>query len=782
MRKRALTGLFALALAIAGAETEFSGLDLSDQDRLLFSARADVPGGASYRSVFRAKLPDGPVEQLTFYPERMQFVDDGKALLLQNRFGVFKSDQSFAGLSPVKGYPSFIQGSQVQDGRLIATQASPDGRFLLSVRPTLAAHGRLVLQDALTGTETAVSPKVEYSLNAFPAIWAPLSNFFVYSAGGNLYYFSIEQYSGKRVPDERYRSLGPGTIASVRWSADGYLYFIKGRNLYRADPREFFTRTLYSPVLHTGDPVGEVPFAFDSNFDSFYVSPTAAYVLIVKGGRSLFIHEVRREGSGPAAGAAVMMPYLRLPANSQVERVVWPAFGPITVFAHAISGGERALVAFRLTDPELDSPSFRADASSRGDAPLPRGVETLKQSALALDLANARDIAASPDGSLLAIVLEDSVRILSYEDLAEKASFKAVSPRLAIFRSKNEIALGGDAFVEMIDIRSGARRLVALSQADIYGFSVATGLPVARAGGKQYALGPSGTWAESSAWDAAPPKTSSDNYRVYLDEISRGSYRNAVMVRAVKTLRTSNLIVPPSATYAPFPLKDEDRKDGVFNHGSRLRRREVAVTFDAVDNDEGLTQALNVLEDYGIKATFFLNGEFIRRHPASAAVLADSGHEIGSMFFATFNLTDKGFGVDAEFIRRGLARNEDDYFSATGKELSAIWHAPFYTVNSDIVAWAGTLNYSYVGRDVDPLDWVTAMDQYRFPGTYLDSAAIVERSMKMKKPGSIIPVRLGIPEGGRNDYLYHRLDLLFNALIAEGYSVVPVSTLMDHAK
>jgi peptidoglycan/xylan/chitin deacetylase (PgdA/CDA1 family) len=763
------------------AETEFSGLDLSPENTLLFGARADIPGGLRYHSLFAASLPDGPIEQLTFYPEHIQFVDEGRALLLQNRFGVFKTDQDLAKLAPVKGYPSFINGSQVVDGKIIVTQASPDGRYLLSIRPIKAAHGRLVLQDAQTGRETTVSPEVEYSLDAFPALWSPRSDFFCYSAAGNLYYFSMEHYLGKRVPDQKYRSLGPGRIASVRWSESGYLFFIKGRNLYRADPREFFTRTLYSPVLHTGDPVGEVPFAFDPNFDSFHVSPTGGHVLVVKDGRSLFLHEVKSDAA--SSDAALMMPYLRLPSNACVKRVLWPAFGPITVFADFIQGGQSRLQAFRLTDPEMEAPGYRAAAAAADpDKPLPRGVTTLRQTALALDLAEARDIAVSPDGTSLALALPGSVRILSYANLAETASFPAASPRLVLFRNKDQLAVAGDSFLELIDLPSGARRLLALSQAEAYGFSSASGALAVKAGGKAWVRQSDGSWKETAAFEVKPASTASDSYRVYLDEISRGSYRNAVMIRAVKTLRTSNLIVPPALAYQPFPEKDDPRQVDVFNHGSRIRRREVALVFDAMDDDEGLTRTLGLLESYGIKATFFVNGEFIRRHPASAAMLAESGHEIGSMFFATFNLADKAFGVDAEFVRRGLARNEDDWFAATGRELSAIWHAPFYTVNSDIVAWAKTLNYAYIGRDVDPLDWVSSADQYRFPGMYLDAAAIVERIMERKKPGSIIPVRLGIPEGGRGDYLYHRLDLLLNALIAEGYQVVPVSTLMDHAK
>ena len=47
---------------------------------------------------------------------------------------------------------------------------------------------------------------------------------------------------------------------------------------------------------------------------------------------------------------------------------------------------------------------------------------------------------------------------------------------------------------------------------------------------------------------------------------------------------------------------------------------------------------------------------------------------------------------------------------------------------------------------------------------------------------SILPVRIGIPDGGREDYFYNELPLLINALLADGYEIVPVSTLMKHAE
>ena len=75
---------------------------------------------------------------------------------------------------------------------------------------------------------------------------------------------------------------------------------------------------------------------------------------------------------------------------------------------------------------------------------------------------------------------------------------------------------------------------------------------------------------------------------------------------------------------------------------------------------------------------------------------------------------------------------------------------------------------------------ITRADVARFPGSYLDSHHIVEKVVAEAKPGSIIPIRIGITDGGRDDYLYRELALLIDNLIAMGYQIVPISTLIEH--
>ena len=135
---------------------------------------------------------------------------------------------------------------------------------------------------------------MELSLEALPAVWSPDSRFIVYSKASGLYYFSLPQLQDNRVLSEDLRRIGDGTIANVRWGAAGASYYISGLIVYAIDPNELFTRALYTGFLKIGRVAGKIPFEFDSNFDSFWVSPDGKNLLLNKGGRNIFLYYITR--------------------------------------------------------------------------------------------------------------------------------------------------------------------------------------------------------------------------------------------------------------------------------------------------------------------------------------------------------------------------------------------------------------------------------------------------------------------------------------------------------
>ena len=391
-----------------------------------------------------------------------------------------------------------------------------------------------------------------------------------------------------------------------------------------------------------------------------------------------------------------------------------------------------------------------------------------------------QDVSVSSDGKTIALLHADSIELKQYVSWKTVKTIKQMRPLHILWRSPTELIIAGAYATVSVDFEKGTEKTVVLSQVGEYGFTEGEKV-FSKIAGKIYVAGTSGTWKLVPSVTQAEADVVSSDYRVYFETNNVGSYKNLIMVRNIKGYGTKPLFPAPVQVFEPFPKKDEPVSWDIFSHGSRIRRREVSLVFNGIDSVEGLTEVLQILSEYTIKATFFLGGEFIRRNPDAVKELSKSNHELGSLFYTYFNMTDARYKIDPAFVKQGLGRNEDDYFALTGKELSLLWHAPHYYVNSTIIKAAKEMNYQYIGRDIDALDWVPYGD-CSAANLYKSSRDIIENIIQEKKPGSIIPIRIGEVSKGRKDYLFQHLDLLINGLISRGYRIVPVTTLMEHAQ
>ncbi len=748
------------------SDVTFKNLDVSPGDKLLFEADVDSPVFGNYSTLFMADLKDGKnkLYQLTFFPERVLYLRDKGVLQIQNRFGVFRSDTSLRVMRAVGEFPSFTEGSQILTGKINPIESSPDGRFLLYYDETSDAFGNLVLFDVRKNKRVVISKNVEISLKEPNAIWSSNSKYIVYYKGGNLYYYSIEQLLGNRVLAEVYRRIGRGKIVNVRWGREDSLYYLTDNLVYRIDARELFTRALYSGFLKIGTIIGKIPFTFDPNFDKFWISPDGKKIIFDKGGRNVFLYFLSNRDF-LSIGNVQSLPYLFLPRNTVVKKLVWSRNDIITLLTVGIEKGKMKSSVFRLIITKDGEKPF--SFVKTGDA----GIT---------------DIFLSDSGDKIALLGNDRIILRDYKTWKDIGLLKQKRPITAVWVDDYSLIVCGSNFTKVYNLKDDTSVISLVSQpSSKFGFDKDGKNPLMYVDNIYYTFDINkGFWKRVKEKKVGFKERSvvSQNYRVYLEGESRGNYKNMVMVRDIRGYGTKPLFPFERVKYEPFPKKDEPVSFVNFTHGSRIRRREVALVFNAIDSTEGLATILKVLHEYKMRATFFVNGEFIRRYPDAVKEIAQSGHEVGSLFYVYFNMTDSRFHLDKKFIKSGLAKTEDEYFSATGRDLSLLWHAPYYFVNSDIIAASEEMNYTYVGRDIDSLDWVTKSDANIAAGIYMSSARLVERILKEKKPGSIIPIRVGIGEGKRDDYLFQKLDLLINGLVKRGYKVVSVSTLMDHAR
>jgi peptidoglycan/xylan/chitin deacetylase (PgdA/CDA1 family) len=102
----------------------------------------------------------------------------------------------------------------------------------------------------------------------------------------------------------------------------------------------------------------------------------------------------------------------------------------------------------------------------------------------------------------------------------------------------------------------------------------------------------------------------------------------------------------------------------------------VALTFDDGPHPQGTPAVLDVLEEAGMKATFFLVGEQVERRPALAAEIAGRGHLVGLHGYRHRPQPVLNARVVDDDLARGAAAIED----ATG--VAAVWHRPPYGLYS----------------------------------------------------------------------------------------------------
>jgi peptidoglycan/xylan/chitin deacetylase (PgdA/CDA1 family) len=761
---------FCLGGGFASTQVRFSGLDLSAANRLLFRVEAESPGFGVFDTLCSADLERSRVEQLTFFPEKVMLMDNKEVLQIQNRFGVFRSSAGYEALEPIETFSSFVRDGRIENGKLNPLQISPDGKYMLYVRPTSVSYGDLVLLDLEQSRETLISREVEISLQSPPARWSPNSEFVIYGRQGFLYYLSLAQLNAGRLIAEEYRRIGAGKIANVRWGEENSLFYLTRSIVYKLDSRELFTRALYSGYLKIGQIKGKIPFEFDPNFDSFWISPRGGKILLNKGGRNLFLYLLASEdylSVGNTAGSA-SLPYLYLPRNTHIKKLLWSSEGTITLLTEGMEKGVKQTRVLRLNSSRADEASYFVK----------------------LDDSGVLDLALSPDRSTVALMEADRIRLKDYETWQDLAEHRHGLPLHVLWAAARKLIIAGAYTTELWDMEEGLSKIIAVSQPESFGWYQEEGAKTATirltAGGiiLEGARNARGQflWRESDSFTVSPASKSSDHYRVYLEDSASWKYANRIMLRDGRGYVTRTLVAPEETFYEDFPTRDEALDFENFSHGSRIRQREVAIVFNAVDSIEGLAAIMEILEEYKLRLTFFLGGEVIRGYPDAVKEIGEAGHEVGSLFYIHFNMTDARFRLDEEFIKKGLARNEDDYFTATGRELSLLWHAPYYFVNSDIIAASKAMNYTYIGRDIDTLDWVPKSLSDTEGSLYLPAAGLVKRIIAKKKPGSIIPVLVGKGDNGRSDYLFQDLDLLIDRLLKRGYDIVPVSRLLEHAR
>lgn len=153
----------------------------------------------------------------------------------------------------------------------------------------------------------------------------------------------------------------------------------------------------------------------------------------------------------------------------------------------------------------------------------------------------------------------------------------------------------------------------------------------------------------------------------------------------------------PSATPSPPPTEGGE---GQGQKPSAEEEKRIALTFDDGPDELWTPQILDILREYGIKATFFIVGYQAEKYPAMIQDILDEGHEIGNHTWSHKKLTELN---NAE-IRQEITRMETFLIDQVG-EASSLLRAPYGAVSDNVRTAAKEEGYDIIGWSVDTRDW-----------------------------------------------------------------------------
>jgi polysaccharide deacetylase family sporulation protein PdaB len=216
-------------------------------------------------------------------------------------------------------------------------------------------------------------------------------------------------------------------------------------------------------------------------------------------------------------------------------------------------------------------------------------------------------------------------------------------------------------------------------------------------------------------------------------------------VAAIFWVVNSPAVVGAAASERVLPIYSVQRQD-----------KTVAISFDAAWGNEDTQALIDILNKYGVKATFFVVGAWVDKYPESVKALADAGNEVmnHSSDHAHFSK------LSSEEITANINSANDKIEAVTGVR-PTLFRCPYGEYDDHVITAVNAMNMKAIQWSVDSLDWQG-----------ISAREITDRVLKNVKPGSIILFH------NAAEHTPEALPGILEKLIADGYKIVPISQLL----
>lgn len=234
-------------------------------------------------------------------------------------------------------------------------------------------------------------------------------------------------------------------------------------------------------------------------------------------------------------------------------------------------------------------------------------------------------------------------------------------------------------------------------------------------------------------------------------KVMKGLAPRAVSVLCLLALAVCYLGMQPGgdvmvlARTRELPVYSVERQDKVL-----------AISFDAAWGGSQTPALLDILDEYGVKTTFFLVGIWVERYPELVKEIVARGHEIGNHSTSHPQMSKL---TDAK-IREELKATSDRVEQLTGIR-PTLFRPPYGDYNDKVVTVSRAEGYECVQWNVDSLDWKNrGVDD------------LIRNATKNNKPGDIVLFH------NDSQYIVDALPAILKAYQDAGFTIVPISEIL----
>lgn len=184
--------------------------------------------------------------------------------------------------------------------------------------------------------------------------------------------------------------------------------------------------------------------------------------------------------------------------------------------------------------------------------------------------------------------------------------------------------------------------------------------------------------------------------------------------------------------------------------------KKIAFSFDATWGTEHTDRLLHMLDEHGVKTTFFLAGYWIEEHPDYVKKIAEAGHEVETHSYAHPHMNQ----LTKAQIREDLEKNHALLKDLTGKD-PILFRPPFGEYSNKLIEVADEMGYFTIQWSIDSLDWKD-----------VSAGFMVRRVLDGLAPGEIVLFH------NAGKHTPEAVETLLPELKARGYEVVPIGELI----